>query len=404
VKLLRTAGLDGALRDEYLARFRVEARAAGSCLHPSIVLIYDFGETAEGPYLVMELVEGPTFAELLRQPGPGGAARLVALLPAVLDGLASAHALGIIHRDIKPANLMLAESGQPKIADFGVAKLPLGALTTVGGMLGTPSYMAPEQARGEAVDLRADLFGVAAILHEALLGRPPFAGNGLVDTLRRLTGPEPAELGALAGSPWQAVLRRGLAKEREARFASAAEFATALRAALAAPDAASPTLVLPAAATPDPAFLDRLTEELRPTLGPVAGALVRRTAAALGPAGEDALLRRIAAALDQPEDRRAFLRRHRVDPVPGAATGTPAVAALGSGIAWPEPALAAAQAALAFHLGPIAKLLVRRAAAEASNLDALLDRLEAHLPDQAVAPTFRRRLKAQLEALPHPRG
>ncbi|RYJ03905.1 MAG: serine/threonine protein kinase, partial [Acetobacteraceae bacterium] len=273
VKVMRTAGLEEELRAEYLSRFRVEARAAGRCYHPAIVLVHDFGEEVEGPYLVMELVEGPTLAALLRrgpdQVRPWDAATLAGLLPSVLDGLASAHGFGIVHRDIKPSNLMVAQgSDQAKIADFGVARLPLGTLTAVGGMVGTPSYMAPEQALGEVVDHRADLFGTAAILHEILLGRPPFAGNGLADTLRRLCGPEPAELGTLDGSPLQAVLRRGLAKDPAARFADAAEFASALRAALAAPAAIPPpaeegaTVVMPAAAmaaVSDAQFLDRLT-------------------------------------------------------------------------------------------------------------------------------------------------
>src|SRR5262249_11253074 len=161
-------------------RFRLEAQAAGRCSHPAIVAVFDVLSEAGDPAIVMEFVAGRSLAELFRA-GPSARAALpiVGLLAQVLDGLGYAHRLGITHRDIKPANILVTDEGRAKIADFGIARLSgmAGAqtLTQVGAMLGTPSYMAPEQIGDMPVDHRADLFALGGVFYEALTGRPPFA-------------------------------------------------------------------------------------------------------------------------------------------------------------------------------------------------------------------------------------
>jgi serine/threonine-protein kinase len=295
IKVIRADLLEPADRAEFLERFRTEVRAAARCAHPAIVAVFDFSDEGAMPYIVMEHVPGSTMARLLRSPPDELTAMLPQLVAATLDvleGLAAAHALGVVHRDIKPANIMITPRGAVKIADFGIARLGVSTLTVVGGMIGTPGYMAPEQALGQPVDPRADLFAVAAILFEVLHGRPPFAGPTMAETLLKLTGPEPAALGALEGTAIGAVLRRGLAKDPAARFASAADFAAALRRALAHPEAPEPveeaTRVIspapaPPAAPPGLALSDAArqsaTEALAFLVGPIARVLVQKAAA-----------------------------------------------------------------------------------------------------------------------------
>jgi serine/threonine-protein kinase len=180
----------GSLSDkEVLARFRTEARATAQLHHPNIVQIFDIGELDELPYFSLEFVEGGSLAQKLRgQPQPPRQA--VLLVETLARAIAVAHERGIIHRDLKPANVLLTASGQPKITDFGLAKLlsEKTAYTVHGAILGTPSYMAPEQARGDmkAICPATDIFSLGAILYEMLTGRPPFQGASIIDTIQQL--------------------------------------------------------------------------------------------------------------------------------------------------------------------------------------------------------------------------
>ncbi|MBX9752109.1 MAG: serine/threonine protein kinase, partial [Roseococcus sp.] len=255
VKVIRADLLAPEERVEFLERFRLEVRAAARCAHPNIVAVHDFADHEAMPYIVMEHVPGRTLSAILRGDPEERRAAMPSLLQAmlsVLEGLKAAHALGVVHRDIKPGNIMITPRGQVKITDFGIAKFGGGELTLVGGVVGTPAYMSPEQAHGQEVDPRSDLFSVAAILYEILAGRAPFAGKNMTDTLMRLTGPAPAELGSLAGTPMGEVLRQGLAKDPAARFSDAAEFAAALGAALAPVAAVPPPVAAPPPPRPAP--------------------------------------------------------------------------------------------------------------------------------------------------------
>ncbi|WP_421993819.1 serine/threonine-protein kinase [Roseococcus sp.] len=406
VKTIRADLLEPEDRPEFLERFRTEVRAAGRCAHPSIVAVYDFADDADPPYIVMEFVQGRALSSILRGDPVARAAAVPLLTRAmlqVLDGLGAAHALGVVHRDIKPGNIMVTPQGQPKIADFGIARLGLSALTAAGGVVGTPSYMAPEQAMGHAVDHRIDLFAAAAVLYEILLGKPPFAAPSLAETLLRLTAPEPADLGALAGTSLGAVLARGLAKDRDLRFASAEDFAGALRTALAggvlpAPeDHEEATRVLAPAAPPttafDPRLVERLRADLTSRLGPLAVTLLRR--AVSGSASEDELLRACAAMIESPEERVAFLKLHgaAAEPAPTATRPPTLTPTLGAGhpFEFPPGSREAATEALAFVVGPLAKILVQKAAARSQDAAGFIDLLCGHATAQE-APELRRKL------------
>ena len=394
IKSIRAEGLDAADREEFLARFRAEVRAAGRCAHPAIVAIHDFADDGATPYIVMEYVEGRTMGALLRERPlpPLTAAALNAAMLEVLDGLSVAHAQGVVHRDIKPGNIMITPNWRAKIADFGIARLVQGAgsqlgLTMVGGVVGTPRYMAPEQALGREVDHRADLFACAAILYEIATGQAPFQAPSMAETLLRLTSAEQVELGALADTPMGPLLRQGLAKDPQARFASAASFRLALAGALAA--ALGQKRAIPAAdasrAAPkfEPALLERLREDLTVRLGPIADSMLRRAAEAA--MDEATLLRSCAKMLADPAEREVFLRAH------GLAPPKPAHTALGLS----DAERAGAVAALAPIFGPIAPMMVRVAASRAKDREGFITLLcaeaaptEAMALRRALAPLF----------------
>jgi tetratricopeptide (TPR) repeat protein len=222
---------------EQRARFRREAWAAARLAHPAIVPVFDILSDEDGDWIVMEHVDGPTLREHLAAQGPPPPATAAAWAAQIAEGLAAAHAKGIIHRDLKTENVMIAASGHLKIVDFGLAK-PLAAddpgltLSGTGAVLGTPRSMAPEQARGHQVGPRADLFSLGVLLYELLTGVSPFAGGGPLDVLTRLavqphdpvTAHNPAVPPKLA-----ALVDSLLAKSPEARPASAAAVAEALR-------------------------------------------------------------------------------------------------------------------------------------------------------------------------------
>jgi eukaryotic-like serine/threonine-protein kinase len=172
---------DGLRQARALERFDLEARAVARLSHPNVVSIYDSGTEGGAQYLVMELVDGPTVAKLLAG-GPLPVADVLAVAAQVCDGLAAAHLADIVHRDIKPANLMLTRGGLVKICDFGVARLldPTGRanLTGPATVMGSPSYMAPEQIAGRRVDRRTDLYALGCTMYAMLSGKPPFSDGG----------------------------------------------------------------------------------------------------------------------------------------------------------------------------------------------------------------------------------
>jgi serine/threonine-protein kinase len=216
-------------------RFESEAKAVGSLNHPNIVAVFDAGEEDGCPYLVTELLEGETLAERLRKGALAPAAAVEAAL-GIARALEAAHAVGVVHRDLKPANVFLTMDGRIKVLDFGLAKWTKAEAvsresTMPGALLGTPGYMSPEQARGEAADARSDLFSVGALLYEMLCGSAPFRRSSPVEDLHAILHEDPAPLEASRrGIPrdLETVVRRCLAKKPEDRFQSAREVVEAL--------------------------------------------------------------------------------------------------------------------------------------------------------------------------------
>ncbi len=194
---------------EALARFQAEARHAGALSHENIAQVYDYGEAADGrpPYLVMELIDGPSLEGALAD-GPLDACRTMDIVAQAAAGLQAAHEAGMIHRDVKPANLLLAPGGIIKITDFGVART-VGSLpvTATGELIGTPGYLAPERVAGEQATPASDLYSLGMVAYECLAGAPPFAGTPLVVALAHRDRPLPPLPSSVAAGVSAFVLR-----------------------------------------------------------------------------------------------------------------------------------------------------------------------------------------------------
>jgi eukaryotic-like serine/threonine-protein kinase len=228
-----------------LRRFEQEARAASALNHPNLVTVYDIGSFNGTSYIAMELVDGTTLRALLND-GALPLSRALAIGAQIADGLAAAHPKGLVHRDLKPQNLMVSRDGRVKILDFGLAKLvspiaagpteptevPPASLTTPGTILGTVGYMAPEQARGQPADYRADQFSLGAILYEMVAGRRAFEKQSAVETLSAILSEEPDSLPPLdprAQFSFCEILQRCLAKDPEERYGSTRDLARDLK-------------------------------------------------------------------------------------------------------------------------------------------------------------------------------
>ncbi len=232
IKTLRVdLGLPPEHQEDFKKRFYREAMAAGRLSHPAIVAIHDVLEIDRTPYIVMEYVEGQTLAHLIAVEGPLELQRAVGLVLQVCGALEYAHARGVVHRDIKPGNILVAGGREAKVSDFGIARISGNKMTQTGTMLGSPSYMSPEQVKGVGVDGRSDLFSLGVVLYEALTGVDPFSGESPSTVLYKIVHEEPVSLperNRAVPPVLDAVVRRVLAKDPERRYSTARAFADAL--------------------------------------------------------------------------------------------------------------------------------------------------------------------------------
>ena len=338
VKVVRTALLTEEDRAGYLARFKREAQAAARFHHPNIIGIYDFAEHEGAPFIAMEYVVGRPLRDMFREQGRLPVREAGAIVVQMLSALACVHGFGIVHRDIKPANVIIVPGGVVKLADFGVARINASELTLHGSVIGTPGYMSPEQYKGDAIDGRSDLFSTGILLYELIAGEKPFRGASLPELLYKTVYEPPRDLGEHVPTVSDAIRQvvvRALAKAPDERFQSADAFAAALKQAMEQPDAVSEhhsgvTVLAP------------MKSEIREAV----------KAASSGP------------------------------PTSGS-SGTS-----GTGSTFSPERLETAERALAYHLGPIAKLLVKKAAAQSASLEDLYSRLATHLPRESERTAF----------------
>ena len=219
--------------EDFLSRFRQEARAAASLSHPNVVSIHDVGEERGLPYIVMEYIDGPTLKEWISEKGPLPVDEALEITQQVLSALDHAHSHGVIHRDIKPHNILLSSSGMWKVADFGIARATSGStLKHTQKILGSAHYFSPEQARGGYVGERADLYATGVVLYEMLTRRVPFEGDSPVAiALKHISEPVPAisEYNPDIPSALEAAIMKAMHKDRDRRYGSAKEMGEALR-------------------------------------------------------------------------------------------------------------------------------------------------------------------------------
>ncbi len=236
IKMLRS---ELARDNTFLARFRREAQSAAGLNHASIVAVYDHGEdllTETGgaqvkvPYIVMEFVDGKTLRQVITERGNLPPTEALRITEGVLDALAYSHRNGIVHRDIKPANVMIAADGSIKVMDFGIARAMADAnatMTQTSAVIGTAQYLSPEQAQGQSVDERSDLYSTGCLLFELLTGRPPFLGESPVSVAYQHVGEAPVPPSRLVegiSEDLDAVVLHSLAKPRDARYQTAGDF------------------------------------------------------------------------------------------------------------------------------------------------------------------------------------
>ena len=403
------------------ARFRNEAQAAGRLLHPGIVAVYEYGEDGAVAFIAMEYVEGNSLARYLSQGVRFAEDDILSLIVQLLDALDHAHAQGVWHRDIKPANLMVTRLGKLKVADFGIARIDSLELTQTNMVIGTPSHMAPEQYIGGALDRRVDVYASGALLYELLAGRPPFTGTPeslMYKVLNEVPVPPSQVENANRPAFYDPIVMKALAKRPEERYASAAEFRDALLAAVGEPVSAAlsdKTLIMqplqragplgspsggfggtptpgasgsrapsPWTTAPpadwDPAVLAQIEADLARHVGPIARVLVRRTARECN---DPATLRmKLAVHVNDQKARTTFIGKAGAT---ASARSAPRAVA-GSNIAPMAPVALSdsmveqAQRLLAQHIGPIAKVVVKKAQAQAQNRDQFMTLLTDAVP------------------------
>ena len=237
IKTVKVENLSEEAAAEYEHRFRTEARSAARLQHPNIVSVYDSDRDGDIAFLVMEYIQGDDLKHHLDKGVRYSLEQSLKMIRDLLSALDYAHKQGIVHRDVKPANLLIEPGGRVKLTDFGVARIQDSgeATRTQGSMVGTLKYMSPEQVQGQKIDSRADLFSVGVVLYQLLTDKRPFDGDNDFSIIHQIIGHTPAppsSFNARLPSAIDAVVARALAKDRDQRFATARDFATALQSAI----------------------------------------------------------------------------------------------------------------------------------------------------------------------------
>jgi serine/threonine protein kinase len=384
--VLPDSAADPDLADRFLREIRVHA----SLEHPHIAHLRTALRVENQVVMIMELVEGISLDECLRQGGVD-LRDGIRYVDQVLSALDFAHSRGVIHRDIKPANIIVPPDGMVKLTDFGIARAPGDRTLTLGGVaLGSIYYMSPEQVRAQPLDGRSDLYSLGITLYEIVTRRRPIDGESEYSVLNAHLAHAPVppvELMPDLPLPLNAVILRALAKNPDDRFQTAAEFREALR-AVAGWSSSTPSVQpqVSAARDFDPSHLGQVETALMGVLGPIAKHLVAR--AAQRSSNFDELCQKVAEQIADPAERKAFLRA-----VGRTATTTTTTAAAVTPV-WDPALLAAVKQQLAVHVGPIAGVMVTRAARTARSRAELYDQLASEISSDPDRKKFLQSLPA----------
>ena len=404
-------------------RFRNEARAVGRINHPGIVAIYELGQDGDCSFIVMEFVEGRDLSQILatnpKLPEPD----VLQVMQQLLDALGCAHQHGVWHRDIKPANLIITPSGQVKVTDFGIARIETVALTLVTSTIGTPGYMAPEQYIGESFDHRVDLFAAGVLLYRMLAGQAPFLGTPEQVMYGVMSKDAPSLSQFLpneAAAFYDPIISCALAKDPSKRYASATAFRDALRQRKAASSAAvgQPSTIVEAVNAKanlsegewggrsssgqtsqtmltnwDEAQLTPIQSALARFMGPMAKVLVRQAAKKCSDLSS--LIAMVKQDIPEPQDRLRFEelvqqqtgRTGALSAIPtSSAPGLPTTSMAKQTLE--APLMERATLVLTRHIGPIAKVVVKKAAAKSVSADEFIALLAQELPEGPLRRKF----------------
>ncbi|MCD2184693.1 serine/threonine-protein kinase [Rhizobium sp. GN54] len=396
IKTIHQHLIKAAGSDEWLTRFAREARAAGRVLHPNLVTIFEYLQLDGVPYLVMERIRSITLEDRRNGAQHLPLEEVHAIMAQILAGLACIHAAGIVHRDLKPANVMLTDDGTVKLTDFGIARLT--AMDATGaGMVGTPSYMAPEQLMGSEVDARADIYAGGVVLYELLTGRKPYKGGGieaLFEAVRNGRFTPPSEIVPSVPAALDEIVFKAMSVEPDKRFAHAAEMREALEKALPKADR---TGLIEVTALPRPAArldgslsgtmierinaqtLGKVEQFLTRSIGPMGKVIARRAA------GKSTSVEQMIETVLQEFPDEAERRDMRIA-MQHALAETPASTASTAGFA--EETLARLTDIMRPHVGPMANILVRRTAREATTPEDLVRQVAENLSDAREREQF----------------
>jgi serine/threonine-protein kinase len=439
LKTIRKELLGDGHQDQLISRFQNEAQAAGRLSHPNIVAVYDYGEDDGAAYIAMEFIDGIALNTRLQNQEPRQLAQVTGWMRQLLGALHYAHAKGVIHRDVKPANLIITTDNKIKVTDFGIARIDTSVLTQTGSMIGTPSYMSPEQFCGEAVDGRSDVFSAGIVLYQLLTGERPFSGSAtmVMQQILNQTPVAPSSLNPTLPPHLDTIISRALAKRPDERFASALDFLLALeslsgeqslstveldddRTRLMMPASLGITSLRSAPINSGSEVLATLTpwkNQIRPQLesalsqqiGPLARLLVKRSLATADDFAtmRNALLPHIPSERGREQFMSATEALSRQITAPETATALPATT---TGVTRPvEPvpmqdtaegesqhvdaALRQdAEKRLTYLIGPIARIVVNRAIQSALPRQAFLCTLAEQISDPAQRANFLREL------------
>jgi len=435
LKTIRKELLDDGHEQQLISRFQNEAQAAGRLNHPNIVAVYDYGEDNGAAYIAMEYIDGVALNTRLQNQEPRQMPQVIDWMRQLLDALHYAHAKGVVHRDVKPANLIITTENQVKVTDFGIARIDTSVLTQTGSMIGTPSYMSPEQFCGELVDGRSDVFSAGIVLYQLITGERPFSGSAsmVMQQILNQTPVAPSSLNPTLDPQFDAVIRQALAKRPDDRFDSALNFLIALE-ALSGQQSLSTveldddrTRLMPAAATSSglctlptngsPETLDTLTpwkNQVRPELesllsrqiGPLARLLVKK---GLATASDFATMRSaLLPHIPSERGREQFVTAtdalyQRLTPTATMTAQSQVTASVSaSQFETPvvsidvqmmeEPFRQAAEKRLTYLIGPIARVVVSRTVKKGFTRQAFLQSLAEHISDTKQRSDFMREL------------
>jgi serine/threonine-protein kinase len=422
IKTVRKDLVDPDLAQQFMARYKNEARAAGRLHHPNIVGVYEYGEDDQVAFIAMEYVDGTGLREYLNRKARFEFGQVIAIASQLLQALEFAHARGVVHRDVKPANLILTGGGALKVADFGIARIDTTNLTMTGMVMGTPSYMSPEQCQGRDSDHRSDLFSAGVVIYELLTGERPFRGSAemIAYNICNENPRPPSEVSTLPlPQAVDEVVALALAKSRDQRFQNAHAFHHALQIAAggsAIRDTGETTVVNLAQVRLDPrpeadwdeTTLGTVERNLARHVGPMAKVLVRKAAQQTHDVAE--LYSLLATNIGDREARRQFVATMPpgVDASAEQAHGSGGVIAAsrsGSSPAMPGTDLRAQSSGsigsrrlapiplepkfvedttqrLLVYLGPIGRIVARKAAEQAKSRQEFVELVAGHIGTQ----------------------